>query len=57
LSFHKQQAEGIEVYVQADELELSINSAVPVGLILNESQQAVSSICLALTAADALALD
>jgi two-component sensor histidine kinase len=32
----KQQAEGIEVDVQADELELSIDRAVPLGLILNE---------------------
>ena len=32
----KQQAEGIEVEVQADELELSIERAVPLGLILNE---------------------
>jgi two-component system, sensor histidine kinase PdtaS len=31
-----QQAEGIEVVVEADELELSINRAVPLGLILNE---------------------
>jgi two-component sensor histidine kinase len=54
LSFHKQQAEGIEVYLQADELELSINRAVPVGLILNEI---ATSMRLALTAADALALD
>ena len=32
----KQQAEGIEVDVQANELELSIDRAVPLGLILNE---------------------
>jgi two-component system, sensor histidine kinase PdtaS len=32
----KQQTEGIEVEVQADELELSIDRAVPLGLILNE---------------------
>jgi two-component system, sensor histidine kinase PdtaS len=32
----KQQTEGIEVDVQADELELSIERAVPLGLILNE---------------------
>jgi two-component sensor histidine kinase len=32
----KQQTEGIEVEVQADELELSIERAVPLGLILNE---------------------
>ena len=32
----KQQAEGIEVEVHADELELSIDRAVPLGLILNE---------------------
>ena len=32
----KQQAEGVEVEVQADELELSIDRAVPLGLILNE---------------------
>jgi len=32
----KQQAEGIEIEVQADELELSIDRAVPLGLILNE---------------------
>jgi hypothetical protein len=33
----KQQAEGIEIDVQADELELSIDRAVPLGLILNEA--------------------
>jgi two-component system, sensor histidine kinase PdtaS len=32
----RQQAEGIEVDVQADELDLSIDRAVPLGLILNE---------------------
>jgi signal transduction histidine kinase len=32
----KQQTEGIEVEMQADELELSIERAVPLGLILNE---------------------
>jgi two-component sensor histidine kinase len=32
----KQQAEGIDLEVQADELELSIDRAVPLGLILNE---------------------
>jgi two-component sensor histidine kinase len=33
----KQQAEGIDIDVQADELELSIDRAVPLGLILNEA--------------------
>ena len=33
----KQQAEDIEIDVQADELELSIDRAVPLGLILNEA--------------------
>jgi two-component sensor histidine kinase len=33
----RQQAENIEVDVQSDELELSIDRAVPVGLILNET--------------------
>ena len=32
----KQQTEGIEIEVEADELELSIERAVPLGLILNE---------------------
>jgi two-component system, sensor histidine kinase PdtaS len=32
----KQQAEGVDIDVQADELELSIERAVPLGLILNE---------------------
>jgi two-component sensor histidine kinase len=33
----KQQAEDIEIDVQADELGLSIDRAVPLGLILNEA--------------------
>ena len=33
----RQQAEGIEINVACDELELSIDRAVPVGLILNEA--------------------
>ena len=33
----KQQAEAIDIDVQADELELSIDRAVPLGLILNEA--------------------
>ena len=33
----RQQIEGIEVDVETDELELSIDRAVPIGLILNET--------------------
>ena len=33
----KQQAEGIDIDLQADELEMSIDRAVPLGLILNEA--------------------
>jgi len=33
----RQQAEGIEINAECDELELSIDRAVPVGLILNEA--------------------
>ena len=33
----KQQAEGVDIDVQADEMELSIDRAVPLGLILNEA--------------------
>ena len=38
----RQQIEGVEVDVEFDELELSIDRAVPIGLILNES--AINSI-------------
>ena len=33
----KQQAEGVDIDVQADEMELAIDRAVPLGLILNEA--------------------
>ena len=42
----KQQAEGIEIDVQADELELSIDRAVPLGLILNQGRPTASSMRL-----------
>ena len=38
----RQQIEGVEVDVESDELELSIDRAVPIGLILNET--AINSI-------------